>query len=280
MLWTKRIAILLVLLAFVCVGCAKKSEPSENAPIKVGVVGAIYDEIWAPAIKALAEQGIQIELVQFSDYVTPNNALNGGEIDLNTFQHNIYLNTEINNHGYAIQAIGYTFVSPLNMFSNKVTSVSEIADGDIIAIPNDVTNGGRALKVLQDAGLITLKSSAAFSPNIEDIEQYLVDISIVELAANSIPAALPDVTAGIINGNFALDFGLRANEAIFSDISINESQYWNLIAARTADVKDSARNETFRKIVDALQRPETEEVFNKNFGGYYIKAGWDVDLLK
>lgn len=247
--------------------------------VKLGVVGSIYEELWAPAKAALKDEGIDLEIVQFSDYVTPNNALANGDIDLNAFQHRIYLKSEVDSNGYQIQNIGNTFIIPLNLYSQKVTSVKDLKDGDTVAIPNDVTNGGRALKVLEAAGLIKLKADAGFSPTVDDIETYNVKIKIEELAANTIPSALPDVAAAIINGNYALDFGLKTSEAIFQDTSLGEENYWNLIAARTADLKDPDKVAVYRKVVKAFQSDATEKIFSDTYGGYFIKEGWDTDLL-
>jgi D-methionine transport system substrate-binding protein len=260
-------------------GCGSKEESGKVTTVKVGVVGSLYEDLWKPAQDKLKSEGITVELVQFSDYVTPNNALNAGEIDLNSFQHRIYLESEIKNYNYKIQNVGNTFIIPLNLYSNKVKSVSELKDGDTVAIPNDVTNGGRAIKVLRDAGLITLKDDANFSPTVADIESYKVNIKIEELAANTIPSALADVTAGIVNGNYALDFGLKTENAIFKDTSLSESQYWNLIAARTEDLQNPEKKAVYEKVVKAFQSQETEDVFNNKFGGYFIKEGWDEDLF-
>ena len=248
--------------------------------VKLGVVGSIYDDLWAPAKAELAKEGINLELVSFSDYVTPNRALADGEIDLNAFQHDIYLQSEIKEYGYKLTNIGSTFITPMNLFSNKVKSVSEIKDGDVIAIPNDLTNGGRALKVLASAGLIKLKDNSNFSPTLEDVETYNVKITISELAANTITAALPDVTAAIINNTFALDFGLKAEDAIFKDTSINERPYWNLVAARTEDLSTPEKFALYEKVVKAFQSEATEKVFKEQFGGYMLAAGWDVDFLE
>lgn len=262
-------------------GCdAKEESKAEGKVVKLGVVGSVYEELWKPAQEKLQAEGIDLEIVQFSDYATPNNALNSGEIDLNAFQHEIYLNTEIESYGYDIQNIGYTFIIPLNLYSQKVTAVSDIKDGDIVAIPNDVTNGGRALKVLEAAGLITLKADAPASPTKDDIENYNVKIELKELAANTIPSALPDVTAAIVNGNYALDFGLKTEEAIYKDSVLDDAIYWNLIAAKTADLDDPAKVETYEKVVEAFQTEDTKKVFDENYGGYFINVGWDQDLLK
>ena len=189
---------------------ASDSNSGDVVTVKLGVVGSIYEDLWTPAKEKL-------EFVQFSDYVTPNNALANGEIDLNAFQHRIYLQSEIDNYGYEIENIGNTFIIPLNLYSDKVKSVDELKDGDTVAIPDDVTNGGRALKVLEAAGLIKLKDSADFNPTIDDIETYNTKITIEELKANVIPSTLADVTAAVVNGNYALDFGLKTEDAIYKD---------------------------------------------------------------
>lgn len=277
-------------LALALTACGSSSNASDDAAqasgssdaqttVKLGVVGAIYEDIWAPAKEKLADEGIDLEFVQFSDYVTPNNALANGEIDLNAFQHRIYLQSEVENYGYEIQAIGNTFIIPLNLYSDKVSSVDELKDGDTVAIPDDLTNGGRALKVLESAGLITLKADAGFSPTVDDIETYNTKIQIEELKANVIPSSLPDVTAAVVNGNYALDFGLKTEEAIYKDSVLDEEQYWNLIAARTADLKDPTKVDVYKKVVAAFQSDATEKVFHDDFGGYFIKVGWDQDLF-
>jgi len=275
------------LLAFslaACGGTDSKSDTtadatSETVTVKLGVVGSAEESLWEPARRALAEENIILEFVEFSDYVTPNNALDNGEIDLNAFQHHIYLDSEIESYGYEIEPVGYTFIIPLNLYSDKVTSTDEIKDGDTIAIPNDVTNGGRALKVLAAAGFITLTADAPASPTLAYIEAYNVDITTQELAANTIPSALADVTAAIINGGYALDYGLKTEEAIFKDTSLNEERYWNLIAARSEDLEDADTAAVYEKVVKAFQSAETQAVFDNEYGGYFINVGWDVNLF-
>ena len=260
-------------------GSGGSNAPAEPVTVTLGVVGAIYEDLWKSAQEALKAENINLEFVQFSDYVTPNNALANGDIDLNAFQHRIYLQSEIESYGYEIQTIGNTFIIPLNLYSQKVSSVEELKDGDVVAIPDDLTNGGRALKVLEAAGLIKLSDAAGFNPTLEDIESYNVGITIEELKANVIPSALPDVAAAVVNGNYALDFGLKTDEAIYKDSVLDVEEYWNLIAARTADLSDSAKVETYQKVVKAFQSEATEKVFNEDYGGYFIKVGWDQDLL-
>lgn len=256
---------------------ASASAKPKAAEIKLGVVGSIYEDLWAPVQKALKSQGINLKIVQFSDYVTPNNALSNGEIDLNAFQHRIFLEQDIKAHNYDVKLIGNTFIIPLNLYSSKVKSVSELKKGAVVAIPNDVTNGGRAIKVLAAAGLITLKENAGFNPTTADIKTNNSGIVIKELAANIIPSSLADLDAAVINGNYALDFGIKTDSAIFKDTSVSEKEYWNLIAARGKDLSDPKKVELFKKVVKAFQTPETEKVFNETFGGYFIKEGWDTD---
>lgn len=230
--------------------------------LKIGVVGSVYEDIWQPTVDKLKDEGIELEVVQFSDYVTPNNALNNGEIDLNAFQHQIYLNSEIESYGYEIQNIGNTFIIPLNVYSDKIKSLDELKDGDTVAVPNDLTNEGRALKVLAKAGVITLKDNDNFNPTLDDIESYNKNITIEELSANTIPSVLPDVTAAVINGNYALDFGLKTEEAIYKDSVLDEEKYWNLIAARTEDLSDPRLKAAYKKIVDTFHSDDTKKVCN------------------
>ena len=247
--------------------------------LKIGVVGSVYEDIWQPTVDKLKDEGIELEVVQFSDYVTPNDALNNGEIDLNAFQHQIYLNSEIESYGYEIQNIGNTFIIPLNVYSDKIKSLDELKDGDTVAVPNDLTNEGRALKVLAKAGVINLKDNDNFNPTLDDIESYNKNITIEELSANTIPSVLPDVTAAVINGNYALDFGLKTEEAIYKDSVLDEEKYWNLIAARTEDLSDPRLKAAYKKIVDTFHSDDTKKVFDEDYGGYFIAVGWDQDLL-
>ncbi|MBQ6969901.1 MAG: MetQ/NlpA family ABC transporter substrate-binding protein, partial [Synergistaceae bacterium] len=227
-----------VLLSFVLV-LALIVSASADVNVRLGVTGSVYDEMWQPVKEMLAKEGINLEVIQFTDYVTPNRALDDGDIDLNGFQHRIYFADELASRNYKLTNIANTFVVPLNLYSIKIKSLDEIKDGDVIAIPNDPTNGGRAIKVLATSGLITLREGAGFNPTKEDIAGYSKKITIQELAANTIPSALPDIAAGVINDTYALDYGLKASDAVFAD-QAREKEYWNLIAARTADLSDPA----------------------------------------
>jgi len=253
--------------------CSKSgdAEKKDMTTVKVGVVGE-SNEMWEPVIEKLAKEGINIELVSFTDYGTPNKALNNGDTDLNAFQHHAYLNGEIKNNGYDIQAIGDTFISAMNIYSNKVKSVDEIGEKSKIAVPNDATNEGRALKIVEAAGLIELSKGSGDSPELSDIVSNPLSLEFVEVDAGNVYAVLPDVTAAVINCNYALDNGLNPGEdSIFQDDVryYTGKSYVNLIAARTKD----ADNEIFKKIVAEYQSEAVEEIYNTTFKGAY-KPAW------
>ncbi len=253
--------------------------PAERVTVKMGVTGAIYEELFAPAKAKLAEEGIDLEIVQFSDYTTPNAALADGDIDLNSFQHRIFFATELESKGYELTNIANTFIQPLHLYSANLDSIDQLKAGDQVAIPDDVTNGGRALKVLESAGLIKLSEDAGFNPTVKDITANPRGIEIVQIAANNIPSILPDVAAGIVNGNYAIDNNLSHDDVIFEDANLDEEQYWNLIACRTEDLKDPEKVEVYRKVIEAYQSTDTTDVYDNTYGGNFIAVGWDQDLL-
>lgn len=265
------------LLSFVLV-LALSLSAFADVTVRLGVTGSVYDEMWQPVKEMLAKEDINLEVIQFTDYVTPNRALADGDIDLNGFQHRIYFADELQSRGYKLTNIANTFVVPLNLYSIKIKTLDELKDGDVIAIPNDPTNGGRAIKVLATSGIITLKDGAGFNPTKEDIASYSKKITIQELAANTIPSALPDVAAGVINDTYALDYGLKASDAVFAD-QAREKEYWNLIAARTADLSDPAKLEVYEKIVKAYQSEAMRNHLAELYGGFFRPVGWDEDLL-
>lgn len=261
-----------LLIAAAFTACGNSNVVKEETTVKVGVVGE-SNEMWNPVIEEMAKEGINIELISFTDYTTPNRALADGETDLNAFQHYAYLNNEIKNNGYEITSIGDTFISAMNIYSDKVSDVSEIGEGSKIAIPNDATNGGRALKVLEAAKLIEIDANAGDSPEKSDVTSNPLNLELVEVDAANVYALLPDVTAAVINCNYALDNGLHPGEdSIFQDnVGYYEGKsYVNLIAARTED----ANNETYLKIVQAYQSEAVKGIYADIFKGAYVPA-WE-----
>ena len=268
--FNKRILFVLVVwTAIFFAACSNTNK--DSVTVKIGHVGESDRAIWKPVQEKLSKEGINVELVSFADYSIPNQALNDGDIDLNAFQHHAYFYNETNTKGYNLDILGVTFISAMNIYSQKISNVSEVKNGDKVAIPNDPSNGGRALKVLQASGLIKLKDNAPDNPEVSDIAENPLNLDIVEMEAGSIYSLLPDVACAVINCNYALDFGLNpGKDFIFQDNPriYDNNMYINLIASRTED-KD---NEIYKKIVDAYHSPEVEKVYAEEFKGAYLPA--------
>ena len=257
-------------------GTSEESTTEDGKTIvKVGVVGE-YNAQWDTVNELLADDGIEVELVKFTDYAAPNRALNDGEIDLNAFQHKAFLANDVQQNGYEIEAIGDTIIAPLSIYNNKdkISSVEEIKDGDIIAIPSDLTNGGRALKLLEKAGLIECDPAKGYVPTKADITKYNVQIEILEAESATLANLLPDCTAALINGGNTFTAGLNpANDAIFTeDVNpeTNEAtpDLINVIVARSADVD----NEVYKKVVDAYHTEEVRQTIEEAYQGAFICA--------
>lgn len=252
---------------------AEGTADGDKVTVKLGLTGAFNEDIWAPAKKKLAEENIDLEFVQFANFSLPNQALVSGDIDMNAFQHHAFLKNEIENNGYDITAIGDFYVVTMAIFSDKVDSLDEIKDGDTIAIPNDATNEGRALRLLEEAGIIKLDPEAGATPSPEDITEYVKKVEFTELDANMIASALPDVTAGVINGNYAVDNGFKAEDALLQEKHFDDNRYFGCIVVNTKD----ADNETYKKVVEAFQTDDTKKVFEDEFAGFFLPA-WELDV--
>lgn len=245
--------------------------------VKVGVVGE-YNAQWDTINELLADDGIQVELVKFTDYAAPNRALNDGEIDLNAFQHKAFLANDIEQKGYDIVDIGDTIIAPLGIYNNKdkISSIEDIKDGDVIAIPSDLTNGGRALKLLEAAGLIECDPAKGVVPTKADITKYNKQIEIMEAESATLANLLPDCAAAVINGGNAYTAGLNpVTDTIFvedvnPETNAAVSDLVNVIAARTED-KD---NEVYKKIVEAYQTPEVQKTVEDEYQGAFVCA-WE-----
>ncbi|MDR2179075.1 MAG: MetQ/NlpA family ABC transporter substrate-binding protein [Synergistaceae bacterium] len=274
MKFVKIFSVLLVAIAATfAFGDSAWSADGERTKVKVGVTGEIYQDIWEPAIKELAAEGIDVELISFSDYTLPNAALDAGEIDLNTFQHYNYLNNEVKTKGYKITAIADTFLASMSVYSKKIKNLSELKEGDKIAIPNDVINTGRALLVLQGAGIIKVDPGKGNTPETTDVTSNPLKIEFVPVDAAQVPSLLPDVAAGVVNGGYAVDFGLNpSKDAIFyDDLSFYKDKgYVNIVAARSAD-KD---REIFKRIVKAFHSDGVKRVLADKFKGSLLPV-WE-----
>ena len=255
-------------LIFSLVGCQGEKSETENNVVKIGIVGDTSDQ-WEPVIKNLTKEGINVKLVPFSDYTQPNQALEDKEINLNSFQTYAYLNKDIEDRGFELSAIGETIIAPLGIYSNKIQSVDELKNEDSIAIPSDATNGGRALKVLEESGVIKVDEAAGYTPTLDDIVENPKNIKFVEVEAAQTPRLLEDVEAAVINGAHAVDSGLspKKDSIYLEDVKeISGNPYINVIAARTED-KD---NEVYKKIVEAFRSDEVIKVIEDVYKGSYI----------
>lgn len=259
-----------VLGAALLTGCGEKEESGDGVTVKVGVVGE-YNEYWKPVIETLAKENITVELVKFSEYSLPNQALADGEIDLNAFQHYAYLNNEMSDKGFDLTVIAESIIAPLGLYSDKISDLSELKDGDIIAIPNDATNGGRSLKILEAAGLIKVDPAAGYTPVLSDITDNPLNLQFSEVDASMTFSLLPDVAAAIINGGNATTNGLYPSEdAIYLETvqEGSDNPYINVIVARTAD-KD---NEIYKKVIETFQTDEVEKVMLDTYKGSFLPA--------
>ncbi|MFZ4835668.1 MetQ/NlpA family lipoprotein [Rouxiella sp. Mn2063] len=266
----KSLAVAGVLLGAVAlVGCGPKKEDMNH--IKVGVIVGAEQQVAEVAAKVAKEKyGLDVELVTFNDYVLPNEALSKGDIDVNAFQHKPYLDQQIKDRGYKLVPVGNTFVYPIAGYSKKIKSISELKEGDQIAVPNDPTNLGRSLLLLQKEGLIKLKDGVGLLPTVLDVTENPKNLKIVELEAPQLPRSLDDnkIALAVINTTYASQIGLTPEkDGIF--VEDKNSPYVNIIVARE-DNKDA---ENVKNFVKAYQSDEVSDAANKVFNGGAVK-GW------
>ena len=231
-------------------GCAGGAGGGEDETVKIGVVGA-SDPYWADYTEAAAEEGITVEVVDFADYNQPNPALTNGDIDINQFQHLVYLADYNVSSGEDLTPIGATAIYPLGLYSTKVTDVADLGKGDTVAVPNDASNLARALLVLQSADLLTLKDGGTIFSTLDDVDTEKSKVTVTALEPSHTATSLPDVDAAIINNDFVEKAGLKFEDALIKDDPSDESAlpYVNVFAVRAED-KD---NETYAKLVDIFQ---------------------------
>jgi len=243
------------------------SEQTEKVKLTVGASEVPHSEILNFVKPILEEQGIELEVVVFQDYVQPNVQLFEGGLDANFFQHQPYLDEFNAERNYDLVNVGGVHVEPFGVYSSKVESIDELADGAKIAIPNDPSNRGRALILLAQNGLITLADDANTSSSVADITENPHNFEFVELEAAMLPRVLDEFDAAAINTNYALQADLNPLEDALI-IEGAESPYVNIVAARP-DNKDS---EAIQKLIAALQSPEVEKFINETYNGAVVPA--------
>ena len=254
--------------------CGKKEDANIKETVKLGVVGD-DQRLWEKAAELAAKDGIKIEFVHFSDYNTPNDALLNGDIDLNAFQHKAFLDAYNASKNTDLVPIGRTFISPIGAYSNKIKDLKDVPQNGKVSIPNDTTNGGRSLFLLEAAGLIKLKDDVGVSPTKADIVENPKNITIDELDAAQVARTLPDVDAAVINTNLAIDAGLSPkDDAIFMEpLNDNSAPYINYVVARAED-KDNA---LYKKVASYYRTPEVKALNDELYEKTQVMA-WDLDI--
>jgi len=270
------LALVLVLALAACGGGGGGGTADTDGPhqLRVGLVGA-FNAHWELIQEMVAEEGIELELVFFADFAMPNLALDAGDIDLNAFQHKMFFFNDMATNDYELQYIAETFIAPLNIFNNpdRISSLEDIQDGHTIAIPSDPTNSGRALRLLEAAGLLVLDVPDGAIPSVLDIAAYNVEINIIEAEAGMLANILPDVEAAVINNPHAFNGGLRAEDSIFVEDITGEAaaNLINIIAVRTADVEAGGlRMELFEIIVRAHHTDAVRQLMIEEYLGSLV----------
>ena len=269
-------ALLLVVFAAGCGGGDKKPA-SSGAPassggakvtLKVGASPVPHTEILEQIKPVLAKQNIELKIVEFSDYVQPNMALGDKELDANFFQHEPYLLNFIDEHkNLKLKSAGGVHVEPMGVYSKKLKKLDELKEGDIVAIPNDPTNGGRALLLLEKSGVIKLKAGLGVKATVQDVTENKKNLQFKEIEAAQLPRSLDDVAVAVINTNFAMQANLNpTKDALF--IEDKTSPYANIVAVREGDEK---RPEIVA-LMKALQSKEIKEFIEKKYGGSIVPA--------
>lgn len=267
------IALSLAAIAFAGVisGCGDKKPAASSAAVKneisVGITPGYSEQVMEYAAKEAAKQGLTVNIKTFSDYVTPDQALAAGDIDLNSFQHGPFLQAFNEKNGTHLVSIGNTYLAPLRVYSNKITSIKDVPDGAKVSIPNDPSNGGRALLLLDHNGLLKLKPGTdPTKATINDIAENPKKLEIIELEAAQLPRSLDDVTISVINAGYAKSANLDSKKALATED--NTSPYVNIIAAREQD-KD---NPTYQKFVKIFQSDNVRKYINDNFSDGLVPA--------
>ena len=235
--------------------------------IKVGVSPGEHAEIMEEVARIAEPMGLDIDVIEFSDYVVPNQALADGDIQANSFQHVPYLEAQMKDRGFELSVVGTTITTPMGVYSDKITDIADLEEGATFGIPNDPTNGGRALLVLQQLGMIKVDEAAGLVPTVLDITENPKNLSFKELDAAQLPRSLADLTAALINTNYAIASGLSPKEDSIAMESA-ENPYVNVIAVRKGD-EEAAWVETLLK---AYHSDEVKAFIDESYQGTVITS--------
>ena len=240
----------------------------EGTTLKVGATPAPHAEILEVVKDILAEQGITLEIVQYNDYVQPNNAVEDGSLDANYFQHITYMNDFNTEYGTHLVSAAEVHYEPFGIYAGKTASLDQLADGAQIAVPNDTTNEARALLLLEQEGLLTLAEGAGINATVLDIVDNPKNLEFVELEAAQIPTRLADVDMAVINGNYAIDAGLSVADALAVESAGGEAAqaYVNVLAVKEGRETDPA----IQALAAALCSDEVKAYIEENYNGAVV----------
>jgi D-methionine transport system substrate-binding protein len=259
----------LILLSIVAVFCLISAPVATSASevIKVGATPVPHAEILKVIEEDLAREGITLEIIEFTDYVKPNLALNDGEIDANFFQHLPYLENFNSSHGTRLKSVGTVHVEPIGFYSQKIDSAEELKDKALIAIPSDSVNGARALLLLEANGLIKLSEDAGLEATERDIAENPKKLKFKAIEAAQLPRILPDVDGAVINGNYALEAGFNpVEDSIF--LEDEKSPYANILAVH----EDNADSEVIKTLLQHLQSEKVADYILSEYEGAVVPA--------
>lgn len=240
----------------------------EPVKLKVGATAGPHAEILEFVREIAKDKGLDLEVIEFSDYISPNAALDQGDLDANSYQHQLFLDTQNKDRGYHLVAIGKTAVCPLGFYSRKIKDVSELKSGATVAVPNDPANVGRALVLLEKQGFIQLAEGVGYSASVLDIEENPKKLKIIEIEAPQLPRSLDDVDMGAVNVNYAVNAGLRPMEDSILIEDAATSPFANIIVVRDED-KD---NPGLRTLVECYQTDEVRKFMLERFQGAFVPA--------
>lgn len=258
--------------AFFVAGCGSDAptggkEVSQNTTLTVGATPVPHAEILNEIKPLLAQEGIDLKVVEFTDYVKPNLALNDKELDATFHQHTPFLDKFNKEHGTKLKAIAKIHVEPMGIYSHKIKDLKDLQDSAKVAIPNDPSNGGRALLILQDAGLIELKAKGSISSTVQDVVKNDKNLQFIELEAAQIPRSVDDVDIALINTNFGMEAGFNpTKDALF--LEPKDSPYANVLVVREGD----ENRPEIQKLVKALQSPEVKKFIEDKYQGAILPS--------
>ncbi|MDY0236417.1 MAG: MetQ/NlpA family ABC transporter substrate-binding protein [Gudongella sp.] len=262
------IALVVVLSLSLLTGCGGTSDVNGDASsIIIGVSSEPHASLVELVVEELKEEGVEVQIVEFTDYVTPNTSLDDGDIDANFFQHKPYLEDFVENQGMKLKSLGGVHIEPMALYSTSIASIEDLKDGAEISIPNDNVNGGRALLLLEANGLIKLSADAGLNATEKDIIENPKNLKINPLEAAFLPRTLDEVDAAIINGNYALEAGLNpVNDGLI--IEDADSPYVNVVVVRDGEEDE----EKFTKLLSALQSDKVKTYIEDNYNGGVVAA--------